>query len=222
MLRPSRHPGFTLIELMVSVALMLILVGAVIMIFKDSSEVFSMSDAKMSVYQNGRVALDLMARELTSADNNRVGTTEFPLVIRNPIAGNNQEILRFRTTTSWVDTNGTRQSGTATVRYFLQTDNGMWTLMREINDAGTLSTDIVAQYIPYNVNAVRMAAFEYDVPSRTWTYIQPAAGSSETYNYNTIPRLPDAIRITLEFTDHQQRVVRTMTRTVWLPKSLNS
>lgn len=225
MLRSKRYYGFTLIELIVSVALMLILVGAVIMIFKDSSEVFSMADAKMSVYQNGRIALDLMARELTSLDNSKVGGAEHPLIIRNPTEDDDQEILNFRTTTSWVAADGSRWSGTATIRYYLKLENEMWNLMREVTANGATNAEVLAQHIPKNANSVRMACIEYkndNDASKVWVYTQPTSGTSKTYNSNSNPRMPDAVRMTIEFTDSQRRVTRTVSRLVWLPKSLNS
>lgn len=59
--------GFTLIELLVSVALMVILTGAVVQIFVTSSDVFNSAEARISIYQNGRAALQKMSTEVAGA-----------------------------------------------------------------------------------------------------------------------------------------------------------
>ena len=144
----KRQPGFTLIELMVSVALMLILVGAVIMVFSSSSEVFTAAEAKMSIHQNARVAMELMARELASATTDIVdptfidttngfgtppgsGSESDPNVrpnanrmwITTPSTTADQRIMFFTTTTSH-PTTGTPpppyETGVAIVAYNLQ------------------------------------------------------------------------------------------------------
>ncbi len=227
----QKQNGFTLVELLVSVALMLILVGAVIMIFKDSSEVFSVSDAKMAVYQNARAAFELMARELTSADNSGNPGTMFVLC-HKPKALNSQDLFQFRTTTSWVD--GGRKSGTAIVTYSLEysTDTTLWNLVRKVNVGGKTLTNVLAQYIPVDTRSVRIGYFKYDTGVNNWVYMasdQPnksdaevVAGTKSTFSAQSPtygPNLPDAIRLTITFTDRQRRVYRTISRTIWLPKS---
>ncbi len=59
-----REGGFTLIELLISIALMVILLGAVTMIFINTTETVATQDARMTVYQNARYALDIMENDL--------------------------------------------------------------------------------------------------------------------------------------------------------------
>ncbi len=226
MIHQTKKHGFTLVELLVSVALMLILVGAVIMIFQNSSEVFSISDAKIFVYQNGRAALELMSREITSADNSGSPASNF--TIRNPTAAaTEQTILSFRTTTSWIES-GAQKSGTTVVTYLLSpntTDNTLWNLVRRIEPVSASKPDaILAQYIPVAEAAVKISYFKYNSTSKNWDFAEEAAGTQKDFSTGTggVANLPDAVRISIFFTDRQKRVTRCLSRTVWIPKSINS
>lgn len=59
--------GFTLIELLVAVGLATILISTVVLIFYGSTDIFKMSEARMSVFGNARAALDIFARDVQSA-----------------------------------------------------------------------------------------------------------------------------------------------------------
>lgn len=56
--------GFTLIELIVAIGLMIILVGAVAMIFYRCVEVFKVAEARTIIYTNARAACDKIAQDL--------------------------------------------------------------------------------------------------------------------------------------------------------------
>ena len=58
--------SFTLVELMVAVALMVILTGSVVFIFARSQEIFLKVDARVQVYQYARYAFDQMERDLAN------------------------------------------------------------------------------------------------------------------------------------------------------------
>ena len=60
--------GFTILELLVAVTLMVIITGAVSYVFATAKNVFVRADATIQVYQNIRNALDVMDRELSVAE----------------------------------------------------------------------------------------------------------------------------------------------------------
>ena len=61
-----RARGFTLVELLVAIALMTILTGTVVFIFIQSQKIFITVDAQVQVYQYARYAFDQMERDLAN------------------------------------------------------------------------------------------------------------------------------------------------------------
>jgi type II secretory pathway pseudopilin PulG len=64
--RRLRSAGLTLVELMVSIALMMILTGSIVFVFIQAQNIFTHVVAKVEVYQNARIALDQMERDLAN------------------------------------------------------------------------------------------------------------------------------------------------------------
>src|SRR5688572_13971998 len=65
--RRRPEAAFTLIELLISIALMMILIVAVTMIFVNTTETVAVQEARMTVYTNARYALDIMENDLLGA-----------------------------------------------------------------------------------------------------------------------------------------------------------
>jgi prepilin-type N-terminal cleavage/methylation domain-containing protein len=63
--RPSQK-AFTLVELLVAMALGVILTGAIVFIFVQSSKIFTDMDAKVAVYNYARTAFDVVERDLSN------------------------------------------------------------------------------------------------------------------------------------------------------------
>ncbi len=63
--------GFTLVELLVAIALSTILTGSVVFIFIQAQEIFISVDAKVQVYQYARYAFDRMERDLANVVRSR-------------------------------------------------------------------------------------------------------------------------------------------------------
>lgn len=61
-----RFKAFTLVELMVAMALGVILTGAIVFIFVQSQKIFTEMDAKVSVYNYARTAFDTVERDLAN------------------------------------------------------------------------------------------------------------------------------------------------------------
>ncbi len=62
----ARRTGFTLVELMVAMALMMILTGSVVFIFIQAQKIFLTVDARVQVYQYARYAFDQMERDFAN------------------------------------------------------------------------------------------------------------------------------------------------------------
>jgi prepilin-type N-terminal cleavage/methylation domain-containing protein len=73
----NRQAGFTLIELLIAIALMTILIGAVTMIFIQTTETVAIQEARMTVYTNARYALDILENDLMSAVTFNAGIQQF-------------------------------------------------------------------------------------------------------------------------------------------------
>ena len=67
MLGRRSEEAFTLIELLISIALMMILVVAITMIFVNTTETVATQEARMTVYTQARYALDIMENDLLGA-----------------------------------------------------------------------------------------------------------------------------------------------------------
>lgn len=63
----SSRSGFTLVELLVSVALALMLIGMVAQAFTQVSQVFERGTAQLEIYNNIREAMDWMGRDIMGA-----------------------------------------------------------------------------------------------------------------------------------------------------------
>ncbi len=66
-LAPARQQGLTLIELMVAMVLSLVLMLGAMQLFVGSKQTYQLSEGLARVQENGRFALDLLAREVRQA-----------------------------------------------------------------------------------------------------------------------------------------------------------
>lgn len=65
--RTGSNPGFTLVELLIAMAVGLVVLGAVISIFTVQSKELNRQDQIAEMQQNARMAMDVMSRELMMA-----------------------------------------------------------------------------------------------------------------------------------------------------------
>src|SRR3990167_1867517 len=65
--RVKSQSSFTLLELLIVIALMTILWGVAYTVFYQSKRVFSLSDNKLEMYQYARIAMDEISRDLKGA-----------------------------------------------------------------------------------------------------------------------------------------------------------
>jgi type IV pilus assembly protein PilW len=64
---PRGQDGFTLVELLTALSIFLLIVMAVLQIFEPSNLAYQSAQRKLDVQQNGRVAMDMMVRQIRTA-----------------------------------------------------------------------------------------------------------------------------------------------------------
>ena len=66
--RTSRQSGLTLIELMIAMVIGLFLVGGVLQVFSSARQTYRVHDATSRMQEGGRMALEVLARDIRMAD----------------------------------------------------------------------------------------------------------------------------------------------------------
>ena len=66
-MKTRKNSGFTLMELLVAVGLMVILMTAIVLIFYRSTDVMKIQDARIQIYENARAAVDIIANDIQNA-----------------------------------------------------------------------------------------------------------------------------------------------------------
>src|SRR5881392_3642597 len=65
--RLRRQDGFTMVELLVALSIFMLIVVGILQIFEPSNAANLSSQRKLSVQQNGRVAMDVVVRQIRMA-----------------------------------------------------------------------------------------------------------------------------------------------------------
>src|SRR3990172_5948483 len=182
--------GFTLVELLIVIALMSILWGVTYALFYQSKNVFSLSGNKLEMYQYARIAMDEISRDLKGAtlkDN----VDYFRSFTTGPAdAKSNNSVLTFLSLTP----NGSSTPVTLIIYYLKNTDE----LMRaEYNDTsyiyGTISSSFDPSQFTYykltaNTNYFNLAYLSGSDTVNAW----------DSTSGTTTGHLPDAVSITLQ------------------------
>lgn len=132
----ARRGGFTLMELLVAIALMVFLMSIVVQIFITSTEVFNRAKAKTEIYQSARYALDRMGKEINNCLSMELGNQDFRVGaprgsnvpywygVKTSFSATDDDgmpvtapYLVLITSTSWVDSSGKQVVGSAKVAY---------------------------------------------------------------------------------------------------------
>ena len=188
--RVKSQSSFTLLELLIVIALMAILWGVAYTVFYQSKRVFSLSDNKLEMYQYARIAIDEISRDLKGAtlkDN----VDYFRSFTTGPAdAKSNNSVLTFLSLTP----NGSSTPVTLIIYYLKNTDE----LMRaEYNDTsyiyGTISSSFDPSQFTYykltaNTNYFNLAYLSGSATVSAW----------DSTSGTTTGHLPDAVSITLQ------------------------
>ncbi|BBM88136.1 PilW family protein [Candidatus Uabimicrobium amorphum] len=232
-MRRKLQKGFTLIELLVAVSLMLILMGAIVIIFSRSTQLFNLSEANMNIFQNARVAFDLMAKELASSRGNlQINPTQ-----ATPAE---QSLLSFRSVITFDGASGP-ETGLANISYRIipleGSDNQRWVLLRNfivpaiddpnlddpniapvVANARAVGNDVMCEFIAAPRNGA-IPGISFDFASY---FDDTSPGGNDRWDILTVNNgNVDAVRVRMDVTDSQSRVTHTVSRVFWVANANN-
>jgi type II secretory pathway pseudopilin PulG len=206
--------AFTLIELVVAIALASILILVTAMIFKQASSAFSQSDARSEVYQNVRAAFDTIKRDISGATLN----TRYELFQAfNDVSAASYSAIGAKEgsdiLTLLSSTPNLADKPVALITYFLNTDNIL--SKAEITDS-TLNASIsgfnpdsaTGYKLGFNVSTLQ---FRYQDSDGTWVDTWET-GTGTAYQY-----LPDAVEVEMTVSDTLNRYTETSTNIISIP-----
>ena len=219
--RVKSQSGFTLLELLIVIALMAILWGVAYTMFYQSKKVFSLSANKLEMYQYARIAMDNISRDLKGAflKDNRDFFVSFPpesVAALSPAT--NTSFLIFLTLTP----NGSSTPATLVAYYLKSTDE---LIRAEYNDTsyiyGTVSSFDTDYVVPYKLTAnTNYFNLEYGTGG-AWVSAWNSTGDVSLNGTTTgAVRLPDVVKVTLQIygTTTGNRVeIGTFTTQIMLP-----
>jgi len=179
--------GFTLIELMVAVALSLVIIITAFTAFNTMSRAMRGADNKVKNSQDARAILGLMERELSAA----ITDDAFNAYFRAPDVSPNMEIRFVCTSTMKTTQSGTDYDGILEVRYFF--DAAAKTLSRasRVNTVFDITNDTYDRSDTLLENLAAMGASYYDPTADQWKIDWEISGA------------PSAIKITMIFQDKE-------------------
>jgi len=194
----QNRSAFTLIELIVAIALASILILVTAMIFKQASSAFSQSDARSEVYQNVRAAFDTIKRDVSGATlntnrewfNGDLNTIEF----LSSTSNNNDQPITL-------------------IRYFLsgttlyKSENTDTTFLNEpISSFGTATTTGI---LGLNVSTLQFRYYDKDAVVK-WGDTWDCPGTNTSF-------LPDAVEVEMTVSDTLNRYTGTSTNIISIP-----
>lgn len=248
-MRKNKICGFSLLELLVALSLMIIIVGATVTIFMGASKILNTTEEKMFIFQNARAAFDIISKDLRNAQD----VDQFLLTIQNPVDTTSPQLLmKFLTTTSWVNSNddtGNIITGETRIYYYLEKRNNKWNLKRHLVESNekagafaqdppdpinksfdrTLTNDIMCQFInEANVSGTVLPSFSidyffFDTNDPQNLLVEKPVGSFVFDSSSDAPekKFPFALRINIDITDDSQSTIRTFSKTIRLLPSQN-
>jgi len=139
--------GFTLVELMVAMSIFLLILVGIFQVFDPSSRAYSTTERKVDVQQNGRVAMDVMSRQIRMAG-------YFP---ENIDADNTNDVtspsIQVATESALAIAGDLDGTGATNVFTFCMTNAGLWRVKGPIGVASSYTcpsgnnADLVAEAV---------------------------------------------------------------------------
>ena len=211
----SNCSAFTLIELVVAIALASILILVTAMIFKQASSAFSQSDARSEVYQNVRAAFDTIKRDISGATLN----TRYELFQAfNDVSAASYSTIGAKEGSDIItllsSTPNLEDKPVALITYYLKTDNVLYKLENTgtstLNSAISSLPDTGTTYkeLGFNVSTLQ---FRYQNMDGGWVDTWET-GTSTSYQY-----LPNAVEIEMTVSDTLNRYTGTSTNIISIP-----
>jgi prepilin-type N-terminal cleavage/methylation domain-containing protein len=205
--RRFRILGFTLVEMMVAVALMTLIVAVAATVFKETSEIFRITNARVEIYQNGRAILDRMESEIRSAFIDRDG--KYFYGISNGAPGGapgdrlgETDTLLLNTSAEYFDDNGDVYR--AHTAYYYVDNNKVFKkfISKDVNNLSAMTTALYE--VGFNV---------WDLQLR---YVGEDGNPVDAWNAETTKTLPVAVQVTLSLTDSTYTEKQTLVRFIRL------
>ena len=211
----SNCSAFTLIELVVAIALASILILVTAMIFKQASSAFSQSDARSEVYQNVRAAFDIIKRDISGATLN----TRYELFQAfNDVSAASYSTIGAKEGSDIItllsSTPNLEDKPVALITYYLKTDNVLYKLENTgtstLNSAISSLPDTGTTYkeLGFNVSTLQ---FRYQNMDGGWVDTWET-GTSTSYQY-----LPNAVEVEMTVSDTLNRYTGTSTNIISIP-----
>jgi len=189
----SPFSGFTLLEVLISLTLLTIVLGAVYSSFFSVHNVLGRFEDVSMKYHEARTALDIMRREIESAviihsatDMNDSFEDQTAFVIRD------RDIMGKSTSELSLTSISFKGSGLNTVSYYVEEKDGKLDLLRKEAPAAIQSREYTMEVIEA-IESISIETLFNDEWVRTWD------------SRNT-GRLPDNVRVTVEFDDNGKKV----------------
>ncbi len=207
--------GFTLVELIVAVALASILILITSMIFKQASNAFSQSDARGEVYQNVRAAFDIIKGDISGATLN----TRYELFKAfNDVSASSYSTIGAKEGSDIItllsSTPNLEDKPVALITYYLKTDNILYKLentgTNTLNSAISSFPNAGTTYNELGLN-VKTLQFRYQDSDGTWEDIWES-GTNTAYQY-----LPKAVEVKMTVSDTRNRYTGTSTNIISIP-----
>jgi len=212
----QKYNGFTLIELMVSVALMLIIIGMTMVIFNSTSTTFTVAEAKVDIMQNARLALDTIAKDIANAteiSGNTITTVASYWVKKKNSTTTEKFTGKVKisySTPEAISFNGNQL-------YFLyrkiqneDLDTNQYEMLNADDNTKKSSTSTIAEYL------VRPIDFEFFLHSGN----KDTDWEEAQLGFPNGTELPPLVRVTITVTDEHMNACRTLSRTIWIPKGI--
>ena len=207
--------AFTLIELIVAIALASILILVTAMIFKQASSAFSQSDARSEVYQNVRAAFDTIKRDVSGATLN----TRYELFQAfNNVSASSYSTIGAKEGSDIItllsSTPNLEDKPVALITYYLKADNVLYKLENTgtstLNSAISSFPDLGTTYkeLGFNVSTLQ---FRYRDTDGTWVDTWET-GTNTAYQY-----LPAAVEVEMTVSDTLNRYTGTSTNIISIP-----
>jgi type II secretory pathway pseudopilin PulG len=235
---------FTLMELLIAMALSTFLMTAIVGIFSQATDIFNKSRSKVEVYQNGRTTLKILERDLMGVLPYSSQLQEFvvninasghPSALYSGSGPASTPFLAFTSNTSYIDatTPPTRRViGPAYIRYHIDGDSTSppyYQIIREVQNAQTrafIGEEAIGQFILPDATSAGQPMIVVDAITApalggivSNDYIQ--GGSLPLWHAGPFPNpanfLPRGLRFRLDLIDPQNREVRSLSSTFWIP-----
>ncbi len=212
--------AFTLIELIVAIALASILILITAMIFKQASSAFSQSDARSEVYQNVRAAFDIIKRDISGAtlNTNYELFKSFDNVNANDYssieAKGGSDILVLLSSTP-----NSNNQPIALITYYLIDDNNLNILCKDEIKSTNILNSSIASFDPDSSTRYELGLNVKTLQFRfrkggNWYDSWDSTGTNTAQKY----LLPDAVEVEMTISDTLNRYTRTSTTIISIPR----